>query len=238
MQYIYLCDHLALVDLTVLLMPPKKRPAMIHITRTRIGKLSRRVVSIAAEQTSTATTSAAEAHPTLDAFVIRLHRRSDCGGGHVSPGAVGSPTASTISDSAVTTYAANDASRTSRIPVPTSSMPSTSTAISSQLPAPMPSSSAAVQAAPPLVSDDIDLDALVGDFLGGESHTPMPTYSVVKRPLGANLSDFLNSKIMKSDYVNLQHLLIDDDDALSVIRMISSSSSSSNSSSSSTSVLL
>ena len=68
MQYIYLCDHLAVVDLTVLLMPPKKRPAMTHITRTRIGKLSRRVVSIAAEPTSTATTSAAEAQPTLAAL--------------------------------------------------------------------------------------------------------------------------------------------------------------------------
>ncbi|KAI0209725.1 hypothetical protein LSAT2_005616, partial [Lamellibrachia satsuma] len=41
---------------------------MTHITRTRIGKLSRRVVSIAAEPTSTATTSAAEAQPTLDAL--------------------------------------------------------------------------------------------------------------------------------------------------------------------------
>ena len=75
------------------------------------------------------------------------------------------------------------------------------------------------------MSDDSDLNALVGDLLGGESHTPMPTYSVVKRPLGANLSDFLKSKIMKGDYVNLQHLLIDDDEAESMIRMSSSSTS-------------
>ena len=107
-------------------------------------------------------------------------------------------------------------SRTSRIPVPTSSMPLTSTTIASHLPAPIPSSSTAVPAAPPLVSDesDSDFDALVGNLLGGESHTPMPTYSVVNRPLGANLSDLLKSNTRKGDYVNLQHLLIDDDVAV------------------------
>ncbi|KAI0222659.1 hypothetical protein LSAT2_026075, partial [Lamellibrachia satsuma] len=116
------------------------------------------------------------------------------------------------SASAVDMLQTMQTTRTSQNPVHTSSMLPTSTAISSQLPAPMPSSSTAVPAAPPLVSDDSDsdLDALVGDLFGGESHTPMPTYSVVNRPLGATLSDFLQSKIRKGDYVNLQQLLIND----------------------------
>ena len=119
------------------------------------------------------------------------------------------------SASAVDMLQTMQTTRTSQILIHTSSMPSTSTAISSQLPAPMPSSSTAVPAipaVPPLVSDDSDsdLDALVGDLFGGESHTPMSTFSVVNRLLGAKLSDFLMSKIRKGDYVNLQQLLIND----------------------------
>ncbi|KAI0212088.1 hypothetical protein LSAT2_003019, partial [Lamellibrachia satsuma] len=200
-------------------MPPQKRPAMSHVTRTRTGKLPRRVVSIAAEPTPSASASATEAQSTLaasssantaEAIAAAVMRHLEQSGRllPVPPATVLPPR--------VDTLPTMQPSRTSRIPVPTSSMPLTSTTIASHLPAPIPSSSTAVPAAPHLVSDDSDsdFDALVGDLLGGESHTPMPTYSVVNRPLGANLSDLLKSKIRKGDYVNLQHLLIDDDVAV------------------------
>lgn len=192
---------------------------MSHVTRTRTGKLPRRVVSIAAEPTPTASASATEAQSTLaasssantaEAIAAAVMRHLEQSGRllPVPPATVLPPR--------VNTLPTMRPSRTSRIPVSTSSMPLTSTTIASHQPAPIPSSSTAVPAAPHLVSDDSDsdFDALVGDLLGGESHTPMPTYSVVNRPLGANLSDLLKSKIRKGDYVNLQHLLIDDDVAV------------------------
>ena len=41
---------------------------------------------------------------------------------------------------------------------------------------------------------------------------PPTTYTVVNRPLGANLSDTLKNRIRRGDYVNIQHLLTDDGD--------------------------
>ena len=150
---------------------------MTHVTRMLTRKLPHRVASFAAEPTSAASKSA----DTTDAAAVMRHMEQSSR--LLPPRADMLPTI--------------QPARASKFPVPTSSMPSTSTAVSLQLPAPMPSSTTAVPAAPPLVSDDSDMDALVSDLLVVESHTPMPTYSVVNMPLGANLSDFLKSKIRK-----------------------------------------
>ena len=60
-------------------------------------------------------------------------------------------------------------------------------------------------------SDQEDVDAVLSGLLGGELYTPLPTYNVVNRPLGANLSDSLKARIRRGEYINLQLLIIDDD---------------------------
>ena len=60
-------------------------------------------------------------------------------------------------------------------------------------------------------SDQDDVDAVLSGLLRGELYTPLPTYNVVNRPLGANLSDSLKARIRRGDYINLQLLLIDYD---------------------------
>ena len=63
-----------------------------------------------------------------------------------------------------------------------------------------------------LDSAEVDVDAALSGILGGESYTPLPSYNVFNRPLGADLSDTLKSKIRRGDYVNLQLLLSSDND--------------------------
>ena len=60
-------------------------------------------------------------------------------------------------------------------------------------------------------SDQEDVDTVLSGLLGGELYTTLPTYNVVNRPLGANLSDSLKAMIKQGEYVNLQILIIDDD---------------------------
>ena len=66
-------------------------------------------------------------------------------------------------------------------------------------------------------SAEVDADAALSGILGGELYTPLPSYNVFNRPLGAGLSDALKAKIRRGDYVNLQLLLLssdnDDDEA-------------------------
>ena len=69
------------------------------------------------------------------------------------------------------------------------------------------------QAAPEVSSDDDDdVDAALSGLLGGELYTPLPSYHVINRPLGARLPDSLKTKIRRGEYVNLQLLLVDNDD--------------------------
>ena len=63
-----------------------------------------------------------------------------------------------------------------------------------------------------LDSAEVDVDAALSGILGGESYTPLPSYNVFNRPLGADLPDTLKSKIRRGDYVNLQLLLSSDND--------------------------
>ena len=64
-----------------------------------------------------------------------------------------------------------------------------------------------------LDSAEVDVDAALSGIFGGESYTPpLPSYNVFNRPLGADLSDTLKSKIRRGDYVNLQLLLSSDND--------------------------
>ena len=85
------------------------------------------------------------------------------------------------------------------------------------LPPPVPqgppsvSTPAVAQAAPEVSTDDDD-DAALSGLLGGELYTPLPSYHVINRPLGASLPDSLKTKIRRGDYVNLQLLLVDNDD--------------------------
>ena len=52
------------------------------------------------------------------------------------------------------------------------------------------------QAAPEVSSDDDDdVDAALSGLLGGELYTPLPSYHVINRPLGARLPDSLKTKI-------------------------------------------
>ena len=72
---------------------------------------------------------------------------------------------------------------------------------------------AVAQAAPEVSSDDDDdVDAALSGLLVGELYTPLPSYHVISRPLGASLPDSLKTKIRRGDYVNLQLLLVDNDD--------------------------
>ena len=52
-----------------------------------------------------------------------------------------------------------------------------------------------------------DADAALSGILGGELYTPLPSYNVFNRPLGAGLSDTLKAKIRRGDYVNLRIFL-------------------------------
>ena len=61
-------------------------------------------------------------------------------------------------------------------------------------------------------SAEVDADAALSGILGGELYTPLPSYNVFNRPLGAGLSDALKAKIRRGDYVNLQLLLSSDND--------------------------
>lgn len=61
-------------------------------------------------------------------------------------------------------------------------------------------------------SDAEDVDAVLSGLLGGELFTPLPTYNVVNRPLGASLPDALKSKIRRGEYVNLQLLASENDE--------------------------
>ena len=60
--------------------------------------------------------------------------------------------------------------------------------------------------------DDDDVDAALSGLLGGELYTPLPSYHIINRPLGASLPDSLKTKIRRGDYVSLQLLLVDSDD--------------------------
>ena len=76
-------------------------------------------------------------------------------------------------------------------------------------------SPAVAQAAPDVSSDDSDMDdvdATLSGLLGGELYTPLPSYHVIKRPLGASLPESMKCKIRRGEYVNLQLLLVDNDD--------------------------
>ena len=58
--------------------------------------------------------------------------------------------------------------------------------------------------------DGVDVDAALISILGGELYTPLPSYSVFNRPLGADLSDALKAKMRGGEYVDVQLLLSSD----------------------------
>ena len=49
-------------------------------------------------------------------------------------------------------------------------------------------------------------------LLGGELYTPLHSYSVANKPLGASLLDTLKAQIRLGEYVNLQLLLTEEDE--------------------------
>ena len=176
-------------------MPPQKR--RVHVTRTQTGKLRKRAPAAAgtpaAEPVSAGPDLAAGTAPLADAIAAAVMRQLEQSG-RLLP-APRRPA-----------EAVPSASTSHNVPIP-------EPARASRLADPVPSASTSrnVLDAASDDSDQEDVDAVLSGLLGGELYTPLPTYNVVNRPLGANLSDSLKARIRRGEYINLQLLIIDDD---------------------------
>ena len=183
-------------------MPPPKR--RIHVTRTQTGKLRKRAPAAVGTPTAApdvaapdvaAPDVAAGTAPLADAIAAVMRQLEQSG--RLLPASGPEPV------------------RASRLAeaVPRASRLAEAVPRASRLAEAVPSASTSrnVVDADSDDSDQDGVDAVLSGLLGGELYTHLPTYNVVNRPLGANLSDSLKARIRRGDYINLQLLLIDDD---------------------------
>ena len=180
------------------MLPPKRR---IHVTRTQTGKLRKRAPAAVGTPTAApdvaapdvaapdvaapdvaAPDVAAGTAPLADAIAAAVMRQLEQSG-RLLPASGPEPV------------------RASRLAeaVPRASRLAEAVPRASRLAEAVPSASTSrnVVDADSDDSDQDGVDAVLSGLLGGELYTPLPTYNVVNRPLGANLSDSLKARIRR-----------------------------------------